>query len=84
MYSWFRSFLGGSAFFLVALDEDALVSVFLNGQRPVMMAVEEGGCYGSGRGQGSASYKAKVDAAFQWPLMVAQSWKRRWPVVRHH
>jgi hypothetical protein len=56
MYNWFRSFLGGSAFFLVALDEDALVSVFLNGQRPVMMAVEGGGGYSSsGRGRGSAS-----------------------------
>jgi hypothetical protein len=77
--------MGGGAFFLADKDEEAPVSVvFLNGQRPVMVAVEEGGCYGSGRGQGSASYKAEVDAAFQGPLMVAQSWKRRWPVVRHH
>jgi hypothetical protein len=56
MYGRFRSFLGGGAFFLVSLDEEASVSVFLNSQCPVMMAVEGvGGCFSSGRGRGSAS-----------------------------
>jgi hypothetical protein len=38
----FRSFLGGGTFFL-ALDEEALASVFWKGQRPVMVAVRGGG-----------------------------------------
>jgi hypothetical protein len=31
--------LGGGAFFLADKDKEALASVFLNGQRPVMVAV---------------------------------------------
>jgi hypothetical protein len=60
MHGWFHSFLGGGAFFLVAEDEEASASVFLNGQHPVIVAVEGGGgCSGSGRGRGSASYKER-------------------------
>jgi hypothetical protein len=64
--------------------EEASASVFLNGQRLVMVAVEGGGCSGSGRGHDSGSYKGEEDATFHMPLMAAQSWKRRWPVVCCH
>jgi hypothetical protein len=50
MYGWFLSFFCGGALAL-ALDDEAPVSVFLNGQRQVMVAVVEGRrwfCYGRG------------------------------------
>jgi hypothetical protein len=59
-YGRFRTFLGGGAFFLADEDEQALSSVFLNGQCLVMVAVEGGGCSGSGRGHNIASYKGKM------------------------
>jgi hypothetical protein len=60
MYDSFRSFLGGDPFFLDAEDDDAPALVLLNGQRPIMVAVEGGGgCFGARRGHGSASYKGE-------------------------
>jgi hypothetical protein len=52
MYGRFLSFSGGGAFFFAGEDEDAPVSVFFNGQRLVMVAVDGGGgcsCFGCGR-----------------------------------
>jgi hypothetical protein len=58
---------------------------FLNGQCPIMVAMGGGvGCSGAGRGRGSASYKRGENAAFQGPLMAAQSWMRRWLVIRRY
>jgi hypothetical protein len=63
--------LGGGTFFLVDEDKEAPASVFLNGQRPVMVAVEGGVYSGSGRGHNSTFYKGEEDASFQGPLMAA-------------
>jgi hypothetical protein len=58
MYGRFRSFLGGTGFFLVA-EDNAPVSNFRKRQRLDMVAVGGGGVLVLDAATGSASYKGK-------------------------
>jgi hypothetical protein len=81
MYSRFRSFLECGVVFFVA--EDDTLSIFLKGQRPVMVVVEGGGVLVLDAAAEAPLIKGR-GRGLSRPLMVAQSSKRRWPMVRRH
>jgi hypothetical protein len=71
MYVRFLSYLGGGA---LALEDEAPALVFLNGQRPVMVAVW-GGDVVLLDAATTSPFKEEEDSVSVAPLMAAQNWK---------